>query len=643
MKNSSQEIKSQLSISTLLKHYGGECTNQSSGAWWCLIHEAGGKNSGHKTPSLVAKDSTGTATCMSQNCFESDDIFGVIAKMENLDIRNDFTEVKKMACELAGISTDFHIETPQIETKKDNLKPITQIEELQTNHIKYLESIGISKETAEFFNLKSRYDYILHPQIENDEVIGYKGISITKDKETGKSKMFFEGEKTSVWGNLNQNKHLIFVEGEKDCLRLFEEITRLNKQDKYSVLTITTGAKTVPSNIVDTIKKVNPQSISIIYDNDSAGIEGSKKLANALIEEVKTVNIYSFNQENKEGYDVSDFLNEGGKLSDLWNLEKEELSKQTEEDKKYKQFIIPVSTEELKAEINKSSNLITTGYKIQGEELSIPPSAISIFVAPTSHGKTMIQANLAVNMAQLHKKSSVYFFSYEEQRCDILLKMLNCYVGVKLSENNFRTIKQEFIGNTEYIKSSILNSRDYEEGYLGKKKEFFDTLINTNRLSIHYVEQSVEELTKTIEYLSKNTNIGAVVIDYIQLLYSEEKRLSRQEELKIICHKLKSCAIKTGLPIILGSQFNRQVVSANELISTNIGEAGDIERIAGLVVGMWNNNFNQADKENTLLLRILKNRNGKAGLEETFNVDGNLTRVVQNEDKGQSYNTRYEF
>ncbi len=83
-----------------------------------------------------------------------------------------------------------------------------------------------------------------------------------------------------------------------------------------------------------------------------------------------------------------------------------------------------------------------------------------------------------------------------------------------------------------------------------------------------------------IEFLSENTNTSIVIIDYIQLLYSENsRRLSRQEELKIICQKLKNCAIKTGFSIILGAQFNRQVVSSNELVSTNVGEADDIERI----------------------------------------------------------------
>ena len=89
-KTSTQDIKNLVSISQVLRHYGAECTNNSSGAWWCILHEVGGKNNGHKTPSLVAKDNIGTATCLSQKCFEADDIFSVISKMEGLDIKKRF-------------------------------------------------------------------------------------------------------------------------------------------------------------------------------------------------------------------------------------------------------------------------------------------------------------------------------------------------------------------------------------------------------------------------------------------------------------------------------------------------------------------------------------------------------------------------
>ncbi len=198
-------------------------------------------------------------------------------------------------------------------------------------HLEYLKSVGISQETAKEFGLQSRYDYILYPQIENKTLLGYKGISIVKDENTGKRKMFFdENAKAPLWHepHFQKEKHIIFVEGEKDCMRLTETIKQVGKQNEYIAITITTGAKTIPQNTTQKIQALNPKEISIIYDNDTAGKEGSKKLANELLTVKEKINIYSFNQENKEGYDITDFLNEGGKFTDLWQLEKEIITKE---------------------------------------------------------------------------------------------------------------------------------------------------------------------------------------------------------------------------------------------------------------------------------------------------------------------------
>jgi len=117
--------------------------------------------------------------------------------------------------------------------------------------------------------------------------------------------------------------------------------------------------------------------------------------------------------------------------------------------------------------------------------------------------------------------------------------------------------------------------------------------MDSGRLNIHYSEMSAEELCQAIKYLKKNKeDLGAVFIDYMQLLnLLDNGRLSRQEQLKHVCLMLKDCAVETGLPIILGAQFNRQVTCEADLSPIYISEAGDIERIASVILGFWNRNF----------------------------------------------------
>jgi len=286
---------------------------------------------------------------------------------------------------------------------------------------------------------------------------------------------------------------------------------------------------------------------------------------------------------------------------------------------------------------------LNSGYKIGGEPLLFPSGAISILTAPTSHGKTTFLINLALNVAQDYPAKEVYLFSYEEDGDSILTNALNTYLDEELSTNNRRSIKNYFTtGSTEYIKSQRI---DY---FTATKDKFFKELIEPKRLNIHYCNYNSDTLIEAIRYLHKNTNIGAVFIDYIQLLnlpQGKYKTYSRQEEIKEICIALKDVAVETGLPIILGAQFNREVVNQLRIHPTKIGEAGDIERIANLIVGFWNNNFKPLATEgelneinnkgattpDTLYTTILKNRGGIVGLEEILSFNGN-TGKIENSD-----------
>jgi DNA primase len=312
-------------------------------------------------------------------------------------------------------------------------------------------------------------------------------------------------------------------------------------------------------------------------------------------------------------------------------------------------LLLPIKEEELKQRQTNKPDSLNSGYTIGGEELLLPAGAISIFTAPTSHGKTTFLVNLALNVAQAYPDKEAYLFSYEEDGDSVLINALNTYLDEEISSNNRRTLKSYFsTGSTEYIKS---HSKDY---FTATKDKFFRELIDTRRLNIHYSSYNSDTIIEAIRYLNKNANPGAIFIDYIQLLNLPEgkyKTYSRQEEIKEICIALKDMAVETGLPIILGAQFNREVVNQLRLHPTKIGEAGDIERIANLIVGFWNNNFKPlasdgelneinnkgASTPDTLFTTILKNRGGKVGAEEILSFNGNTGKIKNSSNSGSSY------
>lgn len=236
---------------------------------------------------------------------------------------------------------------------------------------------------------------------------------------------------------------------------------------------------------------------------------------------------------------------------------------------------------------------------------------------------------------------AVYFLTFEEAADAVTVSLMSSYIGVKLSDNNRLTIKS-YYQNQDYFKKG--QRAAFEEG----ERRFFNELIEPGRLSIQYVDYDSDTLCEALRYLASEGNAGAVFIDYIQLLHKgkqgNNKYGTRQQEIQQICLDLKDVAVDTGLALVLGAQFTREVTAPTKLHPTKIREAADIEQIAHLILGFWNNahKISEKDEEETYALRrynmrkdaiyieVLKNRSGTVGLVETLSFDGNIG-VIRNE------------
>ncbi len=304
----------------------------------------------------------------------------------------------------------------------------------------------------------------------------------------------------------------------------------------------------------------------------------------------------------------------------------------------FSDLLKPIEENEVKQRQAVKPEGVGSGYKINGvEELIIPAGAISVIAGATSHGKTALLINLALNIAKDPKEGEVHFFSYEEESDAILLNALNTYIGEELSQNNRRSIKSYFkTGSTEFIEEK------WRDIFIRRKDRFFKELIDSRKLNIHYSNHNSDTLIEAIRYLHKHAKPKAILIDYIQLLNLPEgkfKTYSRQEEIKKICIAILDLSIETGLPIILGAQFNREVVNHLKLHATNIGEAGDIERQANLIIGIWNCNktpiatdnelkkIQDINTPNTIYTTVLKNRGGKSDIFTNLKFNGNTGKI----------------
>lgn len=327
----------------------------------------------------------------------------------------------------------------------------------------------------------------------------------------------------------------------------------------------------------------------------------------------------------------------------------------------FSRLLIPTSEDKIKEEEANLPDSLNSGFNINGEELLLPGGAISVYSAPTNHGKTILLINTVLNVAQRYPDKKFIFFTYEERDTAILQYFLNTYIDVNLNNSdkaNRRILRDYFkTGSTQFISSHNL------EYFNAKKEEFFKTYIETGRILVKYVDYNSQELTTAIEYINKESkDIGGVFIDYFQLLKLPKEKNSRQEELKQICMSLKDTAVRTGLPLILAAQFNREVTNLMRLHPTNIGEAGDIERIVNTLVGLWNMDKKpvlkgitdaEADEINmrisnrglkvegakNMYLEILKSRDLPTGSYDFLEFNGNTGKVKNREvdNSGSSY------
>lgn len=338
----------------------------------------------------------------------------------------------------------------------------------------------------------------------------------------------------------------------------------------------------------------------------------------------------SLSNDLKQGADELKIIQ---KLKDkLENIEKQKLHAESSYN-----FLLEINSEEqLVKDLRSTSEGMNTGFSIGNVELKIPGGAISVVAMPTSHGKTATLINFSLGVLNHHHDKSVYFFTYEESGASIQTLFLNTFINKELSKNNRESINSYFkYSDNSFIKSEL---RDEFERH---KNAFFEYFLKKGRLKVFYSDMSTEELVGAIHFIKKHTNVGLVCIDYMQLLKLLKWSYgSRQEELKHICLLLKNCAIETGLPILLGAQFSRQVTMEADLSPIYIREAADVEHIAHLLIGGWNRNFEgftkegnkgkngkNVPKESTIYFEIMKGRGIGNGHNGIYDFNGNTGKI----------------
>ena len=97
--------------------------------------------------------------------------------------------------------------------------------------------------------------------------------------------------------------------------------------------------------------------------------------------------------------------------------------------------------------------------------------------------------------------------------------------------------------------------------------------------------RNMMQIAASARRIKRRSQIGLLMVDYIQLVDSDDTRDSRQEQIAKISRRLKTLARELKVPVVALSQFNRAVESREDKRPrmADLRESGAIEQDADMV------------------------------------------------------------
>lgn len=294
-----------------------------------------------------------------------------------------------------------------------------------------------------------------------------------------------------------------------------------------------------------------------------------------------------------------------------------------------------------------------TGSWKQRGNIEFWPADITVFCAPTSHGKTMVLFQSLLDMVAADISAEVFrkyiFVSCEENHAQLFARALNVYIpnnpDVLFTGTRRAALRSILRGELPYNYSpdQAENLQNWLSPYLEAFKR--DVL---PRLDLIHTEATTEAIAANIDHYAKNyrrqgVEVGAVFVDYFQLLTADgAERTARNYEIKTICKVLKDTAARMELPFVMAAQLNRQALAEglDGVTLANIGEGADIERIAHDVYLVW-----QTDKtRREIFITTQTDKDGNIKAEKpNWQRGGRVERMFTSQADGWQPKTGYLY
>ncbi len=192
-------------------------------------------------------------------------------------------------------------------------------------------------------------------------------------------------------------------------------------------------------------------------------------------------------------------------------------------------------------------------------------SELVVLASRPSMGKTALATNIA-EYVSIEAGVPTLIVSLEMARVELAQRML-CSQG-RIDANKFRS---GFLSGEDRKKLVEASAK------LGKAPLWVDDTPS----------RTCTEIAASARRLKRKSNLGLVVIDYMQLIQPDDSRDPRQEQVAKMARRLKGLARELKIPVLCLAQLNRQVEAGKEGHRprlSHLRESGAIEQDADVVM-----------------------------------------------------------
>lgn len=236
--------------------------------------------------------------------------------------------------------------------------------------------------------------------------------------------------------------------------------------------------------------------------------------------------------------------------------------------------------------LGKCSSGVATGFADLDELTGgFRNSELVILAARPSHGKTSLATNIALNVALAG--TPVFFVSLEQSLTELGERVLVMNSGVPSGK----------------VRKGMLSADDVDR--LSRAR---GAVAGAPLRFSREPGQTVLRIAANARRLRMREKIGLVVVDYVQLIEPDNRRLQRHEQVSSAARRLKILAKELNVPVVALAQLRRDADERRPRLS-DLKESGGLEEHADTVILL------SKDEQYSEVVRaeVAKQRNGPTG------------------------------